>query len=258
MKRILVLASILLIALVTWGLYKSQALLEDTSRTRVSVSAASLDLNLDVDDTSSSAMDLGEVKPGDIGVVNVTVNNTGTIPGTLCVERETVPPQFILQPVGTCDVVMEPGSSTHFELDWSLPISAHDTEIDGTNFEFVINVFFENGFKVTRKLILTGSIGDPVDTPTATPTSTPTYTMTNTVIVPYPLATDTVAPPAIDTVTNTPTPTCTATDIPTLAPSETPVPTQTPTLVPSETPLPPTEVPTDLPTETPLPTEPVP
>jgi hypothetical protein len=254
MKRILVLISVLLVALATWRLFESQASLGVTSSTRISVASASLNFNLNGDENSSTEIDLGKVIPGDSGAVTVTVNNVGTISGTLCVERETVPPKFILQPAGTCEVVIEPGSLIRFDLEWSLPISAHNTGMDGTNFKFVINIRFENGFKVTKQVILIGIINDPVDTPTATPTTTPTYTVTYALTHPYLLATDSLVPTIVDTVTNTPTSTCTPTDIPIILPTETPTPTETLTEIPTETSAPPTETPVILDSETSTPT----
>ncbi len=261
MKRILVPISILLVALVTWGLVKSQALLKVSSTTRVSVAAASLDFNLNVDENGTWEIDVGKVTPGDSGVVTVSINNVGTLSGTLCVERETIPPKFILQPAGTCEVVIEPGSSLRFDLEWSLPISAHNIGMDGTNFKFVINVRFENGFKVTKQVIITGIINDPVDTPTSTPTDTPTGTLTDTITPENPTSTDTSVLPMDGTATNTSTPTNSPSSIPTEGPTNTLLPTETPTdiptIVPSETPLPPTETPTEVPTivptDTPLP-----
>ncbi len=256
-KKILVPVSVFLIALATWGLIESQASLGVTSSTKVSVSSASLDFNLSVDEDSSREIDLGEVTPGDSGVVNVTINNAGTIPGTFCVERITVPIQFLLQPAGTCDVVVEPGSSDWFALEWALPISAHNTGMDGTNFEFSVSIRFENGYQVTKQLIINGTIIDPIDTPTSTPTNTPTETSTETPTGTLTLtqsdAMDSFEVPFAGTATYTPTPTHTLTAEPTGESSETPTPTETPTEVPTDTPVPPTETPTEVPTETPLP-----
>jgi hypothetical protein len=258
MKRILVSVSILLIALVTWRLIESQAMLGVSSRTKVSVSAASLDMNLNVDENSSSEIELGEVKPGDSGVINVTVNNVGTIAGTFCVEKISVPLQFLLQPHGSCDVAVEPGSSAPFALEWSLPISTHDTGMDGTKFEFSMIIRFENGYLVTKQLTINGTISDPANTPTSTPTATPTGTLTDTMTPTKTTATDTSEPPLVGTATRTPTPTGTNTLVPTEVPSDTATPQETPTDVPTETPVPPTEIPTDVPTETPLPPTEVP
>lgn len=258
MKRTLVPVSIILIALVTLGLVNSQALLRVSSITRVSVAAASLDFSLNGDENSSKELNMGKIKPGESSVVTLTINNVGTIPGILCVERETISSEFILQPAENCGIAIDPGASTQVEIIWILPASASSTVIDGTSFEFSYSLRFENGYKVTKQLIFNGIFNNPVDTPTTTPTATPTYTMTYTLTYPFPSPTDSLVPTVTDTVTNTPTPTCTPTDVPTIMPTETPTTTETSTKVPSETPQPPTETPTATATETTMPTETVP
>ena len=269
MKKILIPVLIFLIVFITWRLVESQAILGVTSNSRVSVSAASLDFNLNGDEEGSKKINLGEVKPGDSGIVTVTINNVGTIPGTLCVKKDTVSPQFTMQPVETCEVVIEPGSSTQFKIDWSLPASTHNEGLDGTSFEFSFLVHFENGFLVTKQLIFTGTFNDPEDTRTFTPTATITGTLTNTLTSTLTTVTYTPVPTLVGTATNTPTPTYTPSDLPTNVPSVTPAPTVTPAEAPTEAPIaptetpsmvpteapPPTDIPTDITTETPLPTE---
>jgi hypothetical protein len=212
------------------------ALFNASSRTNVSMAAASLDFNLNGDSSDLlQLIDLGEVKPGDSGKVDITVNNTGSIPGSLCIEAKDFSPGFEVQSANVCGVNVDPSGSAQFEINWSLPLSAHNTGLNGTDFQFFCSFSLENGFKITKLVLLTGKVLDPADTETPTSTATPTDTL-------LPTATDTPVPAD----TETPTPTATATD--TLTPTATETFTPTATYTPADTS---TEVPTDTPVDTP-------
>jgi hypothetical protein len=225
MKKFLLPALIfLVVVLVVWTV-GSQALLSATAGTHVSVEAASLDLSLNGDTSGDLELNLGEVMPGNSGIVDITINNTGTIPGSLCIKGESFTPGFTVYADDICGVTIDPSGSLQFEINWSLPLSVHNTGL-GSDFELSYSFEFANGFKVTKLVNLKGTIIDPTDTPTPTQTDTPTKTL-------VPTATDTLDPPSADT--NTPTPTETSTD--TLVPTatDTPLPTATDTLVPTPT-----------------------
>jgi hypothetical protein len=198
MKKILASVLILLIAFITWRLVSTMASLNDTSSTRVSVAAASLNFKLNGDSTNSLKLDLGEVKPGDFGVATITVNNIGTIPGSLCIKGESFSPGFTVQSADICGVSVDPSGSVQFIINWSLPLSAHSTGLDGTDFQFSYSFTLVNGFKITKLVDLTGKVSDPADTVIPTPTETPTDTL-------VPTATDTPLPTATDTLVPTPT-----------------------------------------------------
>jgi len=255
---------LLLVVLLTWGLAATKASLNDASTARVLLTAATLDFDLNGDSNSALSVNLGDVKPGDLGVVNVTVNNEGSIPGNLCIESSGNIPGFEITPVDLCGVTIEPGGSLRFDLSWSLPPEAHNMGLDETSFEFFYSFLFENGFKVTKQVILAGRIVDPTDTPTPTLTETATATQTAT-DTPTEIPTVTETPTMVETSTNTPEPTATATatDTSTPTPVDTPTETSTPTEYPTAPPVletpnyTPTTKPTttDIPTSTPVPSE---
>ena len=242
MKKILVLVLILLVAFASWRLVTTKASLNSTSTTKMTVASTTLNFKLNGDNDNSLELNLGDVRPGDSDKIDITVNNIGDISGSLCVKGESISPGFTVQSSNMCSVNIDPNGSVQFEINWSLPLTAHDTGLDGTDFQFSYSFLFENGYKVTKLVNLKGTIIDPTDTPTSTLTDTPTPTPTNTstkTLVPK--ATDTLDPPSADT--NTPTPTETPHD--TLVPTatDTPLPTATDTL------MPPTDVATNVPTE---------
>ena len=272
MKKILVAVLILLVAFASWRLVSTNASLNSTSTTKMSVVSSALNFKLNGDKDSSLELNLGDVSPGDSGKVDITVNNIGDIAGSLCVKGESISPGFTVQSPNMCGVNIDPNGSVLFEINWSLPLTAHDTGLDGTDFQFSYSFLLENGFKVTKLVILKGTVDDPTDTPTATPsetiTATPLPTDTPTVIL-IPSDTTTVTP---DTISDTALPDLTATEIvtATLLPTatgtllptatDTPQPTATETLEPTATEIPvqeftdtpvitATDVPTDVPTE---------
>ena len=248
MKKFWIPALVFLIILIIGRTVGSLALFNSTSRSKVSVVAATLDFNLNGDSSDPlPPINLGEVMPGDSSKVDITVNNTGSIPGSLCIKAKDLPPGFEVQAQQVCGEKIDPGGKFQFEINWSLPLTAHNTGLDGTDFQFSYSFSFKNGFKVTKDVNLKGTFIDPTDTPTSTPTDTPTFTPTDTSTETLmPTATDTLDPPSADT--NTPTPTETPTDklVPTA--TDTPLPTATDTLMPTptDTPVPTnTAVPTD-------------
>jgi hypothetical protein len=276
MKKFLIPTLVFLIILIIGRTVGSLALFNSTHRTNVWVSAATLDFNLNGDSSDPlPPINLGEVMPGESGKVDITINNTGSIPGSLCIKAKDVSPGFEVQAQQVCGEKIDPGGKFQFEINWSLPLTAHNTGLDGTDFQFSYSFSFKNGFKVTKDVNLKGTFIDPTDTPTSTPTDTPTFTPTDTSTETLmPTATDTLDPPSADT--NTPTPTETPTDklVPTAtdtldppsADTNTPTPTETPTdkLVPTatDTPLPtatdtlmPTPTDTPVPTNTAVPTD---
>lgn len=253
MKKILVSSLIILIAVFTLWLDNTNASLNDSSKTRVLLSAASLDFKLNGDISDSLILDLGEVKPGDVGIATITVNNISSMPGVLCVKGEITFPEFVLQSTDLCEATIEQGGSTEFEIKWSLPSSVHNMGLNGTDFQFSYSFVFENGYVVTKQVILKGRIIDYADT--ATPPPYDTVTMTN-IVTDTPNLLDTATLPPTPTETVTLEPTATETQILTNTPTETttlePTTTETPILVdtPTETDIP---VLTDIPTEESLP-----
>jgi signal peptidase I len=234
MKKYLVPTLVFLIIVVIGRTVGSLALFSATAGTSVSVSAASLDFNLNGDSSDVPPIDLGEVMPGASGKVDVTINNTGSIPGSLCIEAKDLSPGLEIQAPAVCGENIDPGGSFQFEINWSLPLAAHNTGLDGTGFQFSYSFLFENGFKVIKEVNLKGTFVDPTDTPTPTETFTETPTETAT-----PTATETLDPPLVDIVipvpTDTPTPTPTATETLTPTATETYTPTSTDTPVPTDT-----------------------
>lgn len=216
-------------------MWSTKALFRDVSKSKISIKAATLSLIIgdNWSRLSKPWADLGEIKPGDSGTVEIAVSNTGSIPGKLCVTELILPPEYLqVKSNDLCDLTIDPEGSVQIVIDWSLPAELHNTGLDGTEFGFSYSVLFENGYKITQKVILNGIIADPTDTPTPTATET---------VVP----TDTQVPP--ETPENTPT--STATETPTeiiVEPTEIPVETPTPVEISTEVP---TEVPSDVPTE---------
>ncbi len=267
-KKILVPVLILLLVLAA-GLATTKASLNDTSTTRMSVKAATLDFELN-GDNNSLELNLGEVIPGDSGRIEIIVNNKGSVSGSLSVTEvtpENVSSGLVLSIPVTGGVTINSGDSATIPIDWVLPAEAHDTGIGGL-FQFSFTFLFENGFSVTKKVILNGTIVDPTNTPTITPTETETPTPTETAtLLPYetetPTATDEVViedpldtetPTLTSTTTDTVTPT--ETETPTATPTDTVEPTETETPVPTDTPEPPaTDTPEPPPSDTSVPTE---
>lgn len=249
---------ILLVIFVTLGIVGAQASLNSTSTTKSSVTAASLNFEVNGDVENGLRLDLGQVKPGDSGVVNITINSSGSVASNLCITEgdKYLPSEFIVTPQpNMCGVTVAPNSSTQFQINWSLPFTAHGTEIDGDEFYFSYSFTLEGGFKITKTLFLIGIFSDPADTPTPTPTETeePTETETPTdepTEKPTEEATeDSTEEPTEEVPTETPTedPTQDPTDESTVEPTE--ESTETPTDEPTE------EIPTEEPTEEPIPTE---
>ena len=129
--------------------------------------AAKLNFGLDGDKSGDLDLDLGEVEPGDSGTVDITVNNVGTIPGNLCVTKESFSPNIEVQTTDTCGETVDPGGFVLYEIKWTLPLTAHNTGLGG-DFQFSYSFLFENGFKITRQVVLKGKLFDPTDTPTMT------------------------------------------------------------------------------------------
>jgi len=244
-----VIALLLVILLLSKGLEGSTASLSDTATTKAKLSAATLDFKLNGDTNNNSVINLGEIKPGDAGTVNVTItnlDNAEALTGNLCVSSNGSAPGIVVSSADLCDVTIAPGDSVQYEINWSLPLEAHNTGLDGSLFEFTFSFTFENGFKVTKQVVVNGRITDPTDTPTATSTATETPTATSTL---EPTATDTATPtntpgivePPVIVDTNTPTPTATdtatATNTPTVIPTNTATatPTNTETVAPTAT-----------------------
>jgi signal peptidase I len=251
MKKFWIPTLVFLIILIIGRTVGSLALFNSTSRSNVSVKAATLDFNLDGKSSDPfPPINLGEIMPGDSGKVDITVNNTGSIPGSLCIEAKDLSSGLEIQAPAVCGQNIDPGDTFLFEINWTLPLTAHDTGLDGTDFQFSYSFSMENGFKVTKDVNLKGTFIDPTDTPTPTetftetstetPTPTDTLTPTATDTLDPPTATDTLDPPPADTATPVPTETPTQTPTDTLVPTatETPLPTATDTLVPTDTPLP--------------------
>jgi len=224
-KKILVPVLILLLVLAA-GLSTTKASLNDTSTTRMSVNAASLDFKLNGDNDSSLKLNLGEVMPGNSGRVDLTINNEGSIPGSLCVTTRNSSPGFTVQSSNVCGVVIEPGGSTQFIIDWALPIETHNTGLGG-DFNFSFTFVLTNGYRITKNVTLKGTIFDPTDTPTITPTETATPTPTDTLVpTDEPTATEETPMP---TLTSTSTATNTATTDTLIPPTATETATETPT-----------------------------
>jgi hypothetical protein len=269
MRKILVPVLILLVAFASWRLVTTSASLSSTSKMKVSAVSAALNFKLNGDKDNSLDLNLGNVRPGNSGKVDITVNNIGDISGSLCVKGKSIPPGFTVQSPNMCGVNIDPNGSVRFEINWSLPLTAHNTGL-ASDFQFSYSFLLENGFKVTKIVILKGTVDDPTDTPTPTetftetstetPTPTDTLTPTATDTLDPPPATDTLDPPPADTATPVPTETPTQTPTDTLVPTatETPLPTATDTLVPTatDTPLPTaTDTLVPPPTDTPVPTD---
>lgn len=237
-KNLVPVLLILLIVLSFGRLVSTQASLNSTSKMKVSVTAATLDFKLNGDKNDSLKIDLGEVKPGDSGTVEIKVNNIGDISGSLCINGQNSPSELKVQSIDTCGVNVVPNDSIQFEINWSLPIGVHNTGVNGADFQFSYTFTFVNGFRVTKDVILKGIINDPADDPTPTPTDTATTVVTET-------ATETSVP----IVTDTPVPTeviLTDTEVPPAA-TEIVTDTQVPIeVIPTDVPI---EVPTDVPTE---------
>lgn len=255
MKKLLVPVLLIFgIAVTTLGLITTSASLNDTQTSHVSLSSAVLNFMLNGDNTNSLELDLGEIKPGDSGVVAITVNNVGNLPGNLCIEGGNLSLGFEIEQNELCNTAIGQGESVVYEIKWSLPLSAHNTGLDGMDFQFSYEFVFDNGYLVTKQVIIKGRILDPIDTPTSTetiveiqvPTFTPTPTATEEVDIPVPIDTPTSTPIVTETVTDTLEPMPTETPIP--IPTETPIPlpTETETPIPSDTE---TSVPTEIPTE---------
>ena len=225
-KKILVTVLILLLVIAV-GLSTTKAFLNDTSTIRISIDAASLDFKLNGDDDSSLELNLGEITPGDSGRVDLIVNNQGSIPGSLCVTTENIPPEFVVWSSSVCDIVIEPGDSTQFTVDWILPIETHNTGLSG-EFNFSFTFVLTNGYRITKNVILKGTIFDPTDTPTMTPTETIT-SMPTVTETPDPTPTETSTPTLTSTPTVTNTPIESPTPTATVAPTETSIPTLTST-----------------------------
>ena len=270
MKKLLVPVLLIFgIAVTTLGLITTSASLNDTQTSHVSLSSAVLNFMLNGDNTNSLELDLGEIKPGDSGVVAITVNNVGNLPGNLCIEGGNLSLGLEIKQNELCNTAIGQGESIVYEIKWSLPLSAHNTALNGMDFEFSYEFVFDNGYVVVKQVVIKGRIVDPADTPTSTetvieiqvPTFTPTPTATEEVDIPVPIDTPTSTPSLTQTVTDTLEPMPTETPIPTETPvpadTETPIPTDTETSVPTETETPiPTDTETSVPTE--IPTEVVP
>jgi hypothetical protein len=190
--------SILALAVLALSLKSSGALYSETvSSTGNRFTAADLNLSFNGNPSDNLVMDLGEVKPGDSGTANITVSNIGTISGTLCAKLESFTTGFTIQTTDLCSVLIEPQGSVQFNINWSLPDSVHNTGLDGTKFQFSYSFLFENGYKITKFVILEGKINDPVETPTLVETDTPTET---------PIPTESPTDIPTDTPTAEPTP----------------------------------------------------
>lgn len=225
MKNILVPVLLILgIALVSLGLISTSASLNDTQVSQVSVSAAVLDFKLNGDNTNSLELDLGEIQPGNSGVVTITVNNIGSLPGSLCIKGGNVFPGFEIEQNELCNTTVGQGESILYDIKWSLPLSAHNTGLNNMDFQFSYEFVFNNGYLVAKQVIIKGRIVDPADTPTSTETATETQMPTLT-----PTLTATATETVTDTLESTPTETPTPTE-------ETPIPTDTETSVPTEIP----------------------
>lgn len=192
-----------------------------------SISAAKLSLSLN-DQGTTLDVDLGTIAPGDSGEFVVTMKNTGNISGTLCISSTGDSTPLVVQTTSVCGINVNPGESTQFVIDWSLPSELHGN-ISSGNVKFSYTFKLADGFTANGQVVIKGEILDytdiptdavvPVETllPTATPTPAPTDTST-----PLETPTVTIAP----TESRTVTPSSTATDTPT----ETEVvPTDTPT-----------------------------
>lgn len=255
MKKIWIPALVFLIILIIGRTVGSLALFNSTSRSKVSVVAATLDFNLNGSSSDPfPPINLGEIMPGDSGKVDIKVKNTGSIPGNLCINAKDSSTAIDVHAKQVCGEKIGPRDTFLFELNWSLPLTAHDTGLDGKDFQFSYSFSLENGFKVTKDVNLKGTFIDPADTPTPTETftGTPTDTLTPT-DTQTPTATDTLQPTATDTldpppVIDVPIPT----ETPTQTPTDTLVPTATETLLPTATDtLVPTATDTPQPTDTP-------
>jgi hypothetical protein len=239
---LIVFSIVLLLAIPFCG---TQASFRDISKSRISIKAATL--NLVIGDNwsrlSKPQLDLGEIKPGESGIAEIPVSNAGSIPGKMCITVLKVAPEYLqVKSNDLCDLIIGPTESAFIVINWSLPAELHDTGLDGTEFDFSYSVFFENGYKITQKVVLKGKIIDPADTPTPTITEKPAEIIVEPTEIPV----------------ETPTPVEITTEVPTEVLTEviTEVPTEVPSAAPTDIQVEPTvEIPTDMPAPTEKPVE---
>ena len=182
-----------LAATILWSAQTSTASFSDATRQSYRLRAATLDLASPQD--LSRPVELGAISPGDAGMVTIALRNSGTIPGTLTVSPGQYPPAFLTVSYSPQQSQVASGGTVSLELDWNFPAENHDQGLDGQQVTFSYRILFENGFRVSKEILITGTVLDPADTPTPTATSTETPTPTPTgTMPPEPTATEAAAP----------------------------------------------------------------
>lgn len=243
MKKILVPLSMLIVALLTFTPLSGQlmtirAWFNEASVVEVTMEAASLNLKLDGEDEDTLVLNLGEIRPGDDGVLTLSAANTGTIPGVLCMAYDKRPPaMLVVRSDNLCDRKIKPKSEANLALEWVLPLSTRGTGLDGKAVEYSYSLVFENGYKIAKRVVVKGIIRDPNSAPTQTQVLTPTNSPTPVIVREVrntPLVgivgtliaqpTNVITPVAVPTQTQGPPPPTRVIEISTPSPTPTPVP----------------------------------
>lgn len=171
MKQVITLAFVgmILFCLIASRFERSSASLNDVLSDTLHLSAATLDLSTN---DGQNLVNIGLVKPGDAGVIEIRVINTGNIPGSVSLRPDVPLPPFTIS-TDILQAAVKPGEAFVFSINWKVPLQASNTGIDGFPISFNCAVIIENGYRVAKQLLITGQITDLI-APTATIPATPT------------------------------------------------------------------------------------